>query len=312
MEKIHPKSALYIKLGEKGLYEEECLTSPGKLHVGWTEVPHELCISGESGDWDAVKQIELEISKGNKATATNQTNQLKSFYESDENVLWITFDKEGFLYWCFADSEILIQPDKSRARLTHQGWHKQDIHGRVLDSSRLSGSLLAIQGFRSTICKVREFEYVVRKINCESSPSEQKAIEAREALIQSLVSIIQSLNWKEFELLTDLIFRQIGWQRLDVLGIATKSIDLDLLSPIGLERYRVQVKAKAGMEKYRDFLDLASNNEEFARYFFVVHSPEASLVKQAGESLVKVWLPEDITRLVVNYGLVDWLIAKAK
>jgi hypothetical protein len=131
-------------------------------------------------------------------------------------------------------------------------------------------------------------------------------------LIQSLVAIIQNLHWKEFELLTDLIFRQAGWQRLGVLGETTKDIDLDLLSPIDQKHYRVQVKSAAGKKEFQSFLSLAANETEDTHYYFVVHQPDASLVKEADNPLVRVWLPDDIARLAVNYGLVDWLIGKAK
>jgi hypothetical protein len=308
MDKINPTNALYIKLGRGGEYEQECLASPGMLRIGWVEVPHALCMAG---DWEQVRQIELKEFHESEIVASSQTNQLRQFYESGEDILWITFSKDR-LHWCFAKKEIILQPDNSRIRLTTHGWSNCDIKGNTLDTSRLSGSLSAIQGFRSAICKVREFEYLVRKINCESSPAEQKASEARETLIQSLVEIIQSLNWKEFELLTDLIFRQAGWQRLGVLGKTTKGIDLDLLSPINLERYRVQVKSAAGIHEFQSFLSLATDDQGFARYYFVVHNPEGSLLKEVDNPLVKVWLPDDIARHAVNYGLADWLIGKAK
>jgi len=44
--------------------------------------------------------------------------------------------------------------------------------------------------------------------------------------------LLQSLWWKDFELLADLIFTQSGWQRTSVLGKTEKSIDLELLSPV--------------------------------------------------------------------------------
>ena len=263
------------------------------------------------GDWETVRQKELKIYNLNEQTATIQTNQLRNFYESGEDVLWITFHSDH-LYWCFAKREIKVLKDGSKIRPTLQGWYDCDIHDKPLDVSRLSGSLLAIQGYRSTICKVREFEYLVRKINCETSTTEKRAIEARATLIQSLIEIIQCLNWKEFELLADLIFRQAGWQRLGVLGKSQKDIDLDLLSPIDNERYKVQVKSVAGLHEYQSFINLASQNQEFARYYFVVHKPDVNLLKEVKNPFVRLWLPGDIARLVVDYGLVDWLIAKAK
>jgi hypothetical protein len=261
--------------------------------------------------WAEVREIEIQNYGGNPATATSQTRQLQLFYESGRDVLWITFYHDH-LYWCFVEEAVTRLNDGSRFRPTLQGWFNHDIAGDPLDVSRLSGSLLAVQGYRSTICNVREFEYLVRKINAESSPAEQRAVDAREALTQSLVAIIQGLHWKEFELLTDLIFRQVGWQRLGVLGKTTKDVDLDLLSPIDQERYKVQVKSAAGNQEFQSFLAMASDNQEFTRYYFVVHRPSVGLMKQSDNPLVKVWLPGDIARIAVNYGLVDWLIAKAK
>lgn len=310
MQKINPVSALYIKLGPKGEYEEESLLQTHTVHVGWIEVPYGLC---ERGEWDNVRLKILPEVRGHQGTATNLRNQLRKFYESGTDVLWITFYQDH-LYWCFADQTVTMQADGSRIRKAIGGWKRCDINGKDLDSSRLSGSLLAIQGYQSTICNVSKdnLTYLVRKINGESSPHEQKAIAARDALIDSLVEIIQELHWKEFELLSDLIFRQAGWQRLGVLGKAQKDIDLDLLSPITQERYRVQVKAAAGVGEYQILVNLASTNQEFARYYFVVHRPDASLQNMVEDPLVKIWFAKDVARFAVNYGLADWIIAKAK
>jgi hypothetical protein len=175
MEKIIAKSALYIKLGRRGKYEETSLTSPGHIHIGWNYIPHELC---QADDWEAIKQLEITHNKGNLSTATNQTNQLRKFYGSGEDVLWITF-YNGKLYWCFAKRDVIPQPDKSRIRQTLQGWYDCDIQGNQLYTSCLSGSLLAIQGFRSVICKVSEFHYLLRKINGEESKIEKRAKDAQ-------------------------------------------------------------------------------------------------------------------------------------
>ena len=308
MKKIKPQQAYFIKLGQGGKYEQECLAAPGTLRVGWEEIDHLLCTDGK---WEAVRDDHIKIYHYTAQVASSQTNQLRTFYETGEHTLWITF-YDNHLYWCFARQGVALQADHSRTRATTNGWSRCDINGKDLDVSRLSGSLLAVQGFQSVLCRVHEFDYLVRKINGESSQTEQKALAARKDLVDSLVAIIRTLDWKEFELLTDLIFRQAGWQRLGVLGKATKSIDLDLLSPITNERIRVQVKSAAGKAEYQSFLDLAAANQEFARHYFVVHQPDPALEKQADNPLVKVWLAEEIARLVVNYGLVDWLIGKAK
>ena len=97
-------------------------------------------------------------------------------------------------------------------------------------SSALGCKLLATESFQGTICSVSERAYLIHKINGTEEPHVQAAQHALDALIASLVPIIQRLHPKDLELLTDLIFRQSGWNRIGVVGGTTKDIDLDLLS----------------------------------------------------------------------------------
>lgn len=308
--KIRAKQAFYIKLGLQGEYESECLADPGFAKVGWTELPSKL-LQGDPGqiDWEGIRILQNNQYKS-KGTATNQTNQLKNFITSSPDTLWITFYL-NHLYWCFLDSTIEICEDKTKIRHTLDGWHHTNIKGEPLQFNRLSGSLLTLKGFRGTICTVHELDYLLRKINGESSPEEARAEKAYRELEQSLQEIIHRLHWKEFELLTDLIFRQAGWQRVGELGKTQKSIDLDLFSPITNESILVQVKSEAGISEFEKFEEYALNRGTNL-YYFVVHKPSQSLINASSSSQITIWSVEQIAHLVVNYGLVDWLIAKAK
>lgn len=310
MNKIQTNKAFYIKLGLQGGYESECLTNPGMARVSWADVsPDMLEGNPDQIDWEAIKTLQNSQYKS-KGMATNQTNQFKNFCTSGPDVLWITF-YSNHLYWCFLDPRVEIREDNTKFRRTLDGWHRTDIQGKPLTFSRLSGSLLTLKGFRGTICEVHELPYLLRKINGETSPEEARAEKARDELLQSLQVIIHRLHWKEFELLTDLIFRQAGWQRVGELGKTQKSIDLELLSPITNESILVQVKSEAGITEFDKFEQFALNSQA-GQYYFVVHKPSKTLIDASPNSLVKTWFVEDIARLVVNYGLVDWLIAKAK
>lgn len=210
---IHPHSAFYIKLGSGGHMEQISIERNGTLWLGYDEIPHELC---QDGQWEQVKSLLLQPDT-KRGTATFHTNQIRAFYEADENTLWVTF-YQNRLWYCFARPGVTCLPDGSRVRDTKDGWKSTDVNGKPLEIAGLSGSLLSMQGYRGTVCKVREFEYLIRKINGETIPIEQAALDARDALIQALEEIIKKLHWKEFELLTDLIFRQAGWQRVGELG----------------------------------------------------------------------------------------------
>ena len=306
--KINPISALYIKLGSGGRFEKHCIEVAQVIRLGYNEIPHDLCLRG---DWEAVREIFIQERGSDPGSATRHTNQVKAFYEAGNDVLWVTFYNNR-LWWCFASPEITLLPDGSKTRPVKGSWCSTDIEGTTLVMDQLSGSLLSMQGFRGTICSVREFDYLVRKINAEQSPAEKAVQHSFEELVKALVAIIRQFNWKEFELLTDLIFRQAGWQRVNQLGKTQKGIDLDLISPIANERYYVQVKSKAGEKVFDDFVQRTTASDEYSRYYLVVHSPAGDLTKDLETDTHRLWLSDDIARLVVKYGLVEWVIGKAK
>ena len=309
MEQINPKGVLYIKLGRGGKWEDEGITT-GSLHIGFREASHELCLTGK---WSKV-QKEWVKSGRTESVATGFTNQMRQFYEANKNVLWVTFFK-GALWWCSSDSPVVQLEDKSKMRrTTSAGWSCKDVKGQELLMSRLSGKLLAMQGFRGTICTVREAEYLVNKIN-GIEPIEVAEADAALLQLQNKVEVvIRSLTWQDFEMLIDLIFRQAGWQRVSVLGGTMRTLDLELISPITNERYGVQVKAKADLplfEKYKT--ESMTDMQGFTQFYFAVHSPAPGLSAADTEmENVKLLLPADIARLAVQYGLAQWVIDKAR
>jgi hypothetical protein len=306
-DKINPSSAYYIKLGRKGHYEKQGIEVEGTIRIGYREVPHEMALAGR---WDEVKELFISQEGKSRGAATDLTRQVQTFYEAGEEVLWITFYKNR-LYWCFAKKEIAVLPDNSKTRPTVDGWHSEDISGKPLDAGRLSGSLTSVQGYRGTICTVNQLGYLVRKINGERTEAEQAALAARAALVEALVDIIQSLHWKEFELLMDLIFRQAGWQRISQLGKTQKTLDLDLFSPITSERFLVQMKSRANRAEFETFREVTTGMEAYTRYYFVVHTPGTGLTQELETRRHLLWLPHDVAQLVVRYGLVDWVIDRA-
>jgi hypothetical protein len=307
MNKIKPEDARYIKLGSEGRFEESCIEQTQTIRLDYRTVAHDWCLQG---DWDAVRRWWIEEELSEPGAATRHTNQIRDFYEAGEDMLWATFYKNR-LWWCFAQTGVHLLPDGTKERHTINGWHDQDIDGKPLDVARLSGQLLSMQGFRGTICRVKLFDYLVRKINDEASPQEQAALDARQALATTLIAIIRNLPWQEFELLIDLIFRQAGWQRLSKVGGEQKTLDLDLWSPIANERYLIQIKSKATRQEFERFKGKTGEMEGYGRCYFIVHSPQGGLEEAAETELHKLWLPEKIADLVVQHGLTDWVIAKA-
>jgi len=310
-EEIKAEEALYIKLGSNGLWENDCIERDQTLRLGYQEIPHELCLAGE---WEQVWAIWKDRSC-NDGVATNHTNQIKFFYKSSPEVLWVTFFGDH-LWWCFSEQRIELLPDKTKIRYVLGKWRNTDIKDNPLSFNLLSGKLLSMQGFRGTICTVAEFPYLLQKINGVEPPDVQEARKAKEAFEQQLEKIIRHLHWKDFELLVDLIIRQVGWKRDNVLGGTQKTHDLVLISPITSERYGVQVKSQANLAAFKSYQNTCSNNMQgFARFYFAVHTPSPDLEKASqnlNDDVVRLLLPADLARWSVEYGLGNWVIDKAQ
>ena len=307
MKPIKIEAALFIKLGGRGSWEQDCIKD-GILRLGYNRLPHDLCMSS---DWDNVRAAFQEGS--DQGSVTRHLNQVRQFYETPETTLWITFHSDR-LWWCFAELDIKQLSDGSKIRNVVDRWRDTDINGMTLIKNRLSGKLLAVQSFQGTICSVAERNYLVHKINGTSEPHVAEAQTALEGLVDALIPIIRNLHPKDLETLTDLIFRQAGWQRTGVVGEVEKDIDLDLISPITQERIAIQVKSKASESVYRSYEAKFTDMKSFTRFYFVTHSPDESLQaipEVASNSSFIFWDVNELARQAVRNGLSGWLIDKA-
>lgn len=204
----------------------------------------------------------------------------------------------------------MLLPDKSKSRPVIGQWSSTDISGKSLQKTQLSGALLRVQGFRGAICKVKESKYIVEKINGIVQPEIENVFLVKAEFEAKIEILIRKLTWKDFELLVDLLFRQAGWQRMATLGKTEKTIDLDLYSPISDERILVQVKSSANLSKLQGFSEGVSDFQDYDRAYFLVHTPSNDLIQNKIQEGVEVWLPNDIARRVVMFGLAEWVISK--
>lgn len=307
MEKINSKKALFIKLGSNGEWESSSINE-NTIKLGYHDVSHDTCISRK---WEQVRDCFPATS--HQGSVTRHINQARQFYEEPEDTLWITFHSDC-LWWCFANTEVIQLTDLTKIRGTKSPWCNTDIEGKPLIKGRLSGKLLAVQSFRGTICSVIELNYLLHKINATFEPHVAEAEESVMKLQSALLPIIKNLHPKDLETLTDLIFRHSGWQRTGVAGGVEKDIDLDLISPVTLERIAVQVKSKANLEMFDayklKFLDMSG----FSRFYFVTHSPDLNLftqVEEQNDNSFVFWGVDKLAELSVRSGLTRWLIDRA-
>ena len=305
---INISRALYIKLGGEGIWEKECIKD-GTLRLGYQNVPDGLC---REANWT---EALAEITKTcpDRGAATRHLSQVKNFYEAPEDVLWITFSSDR-MWWCFAYPEVQLNDDGSKTRKAINGWSDKDVNGQLLLKNRISGKLLATQGFRGTICSVKELDYVLCKIKAKVNIKIELAQQAFLALTGLLIPLIKSLHQNDLETLTDLIFRHAGWNRIGVQGGTEKDIDLDLISSLTGERVAVQVKSRANKAVYEDYKNIFADMQGFSKFYFVTHTPAKNLqeviTNNTDEEFI-FWGPQDLAEHSARSGLIGWILDKA-
>jgi hypothetical protein len=303
--KVRPKRVRYIKLGRKGSWEKHCIEN-GEIIFGFDTGSTErfpLCVSGQ---WDKLARS-FEKKGKSKSAATNITNQAQAFFEDVGTTLWLTFYGER-LYWGFA-SKSPPQPHadkRSVIRVIRDGWKCSDLLGDELSTDRLSGALTKLRSYRGTSCEVDVKDYAIRRINGQKLPEVESAIECLAQLRDSVLRLLKLLGPKDFELLVDLVFTTSGWRRLGVVGKTQKTLDLDLILPSTEERAFVQVKSHTSQGELEDYIGKIDELGPYQRMFYIYHSGSA----KTDDKRVRVIGPEKFAELVVDAGLVDWLIRK--
>jgi hypothetical protein len=310
MDAVRATDAKYIKLGEKGTWEHQCIED-GTLRLGYRYVPHDLSVSG---DFEGVRQHFL--GRGFKAgIATNHANQVRDFYTATNDTMWITFSA-GSLWWAIADgpveylggSEEEINQRGSRLRRTVDGWHNTSVGGASLRMAELNGALTRTSAFRMTICNVEQFDYLIRKVNDQDLPQVTHAKAAQADILQAIMGLMSLLTWRDFELLVELIFGQSGWRRVSASGGTQKTIDIELVLPTTGETAFVQVKSQTDQAQLNKYINEFGERDD-GRMFYVYHNARAPL-RCTDERVVLIG-PDRLAAMVLDAGLFDWLLKKA-
>jgi hypothetical protein len=302
---IAASQAYFIKLGEGGRWEAECLKG-GFMRVGFHDVSHETCAAD---DWEEVKK--KYRSQGQKGgNATRYATELSRFYSPGDEHLWITFCNRK-LWWGFSDGTAYQNGCLDKQRNIKDGWKCEDIKGNSLDVGTLSSRLTQVIGYRGTICDVKERDYLLRKINGDLLPEVQKAKTERENLLSALVPLIQLLTWRDFETLADMVFTAGGWRRLGICGKTEETIDLEMQQPVTGERVMVQVKAKSSHQIIKD-ISASFFGMKCDRIFVVTHSFQGSLPIPELDERLEIIDAAKLATLVLDAGFTDWLIEKSK
>jgi hypothetical protein len=303
------RNAYYIKLGRGGCWEEDSI-SHSLLRIGWTKQTLEDI---NTGRWSEIEQQLRVEQAGKPQVATTDLNRLRDISQSTPEDIWITFHGAK-LWWARLAPSGVEQDEISKFRRVQGVWSDKSLKGQLLITAELPGKLAQLQGFRGTVCRVREGALLQRVLAGDRSPLALEISAHRERLAVAAKNAIEQLHWKDYETLVDLVFRDTGWIRVSILGQQVKGYDLELREPITQDKYLVQVKSRASLKDLMEsviqfFPDDALS--DYNKMFFVVHSPAKDLLDATDiPDCVDLIPPQQLADLVIDAGLSRWLEEK--
>lgn len=305
---IQPARARYIKLGRAGIWERECVER-GIIRFGFNTADPERFAMCVAGRWDDLARS-FEAEGEPKGNATRFRNEAQKFFEDDGSTLWLTFVGERLLWGTLDGTPAERHPDgRGTLRSVRGGWKSTDLVGEPLTKDRLSGALTKLAAYRGTSCSVEPAvaDYVVRRINGHKTPEQERALAASAAVQASSIELMRLLGPRDFELLVDLVFSASGWRRLGVVGKTQKTLDMDVQLPSTGERAFVQVKSATTQRELDEYVRRLDELGPYERMFFVYHTGDV----QTDDDRVTLIGPERLAEMVLEAGLVTWLIRKA-
>lgn len=306
----HPAAVRYIKLGRGGAWSTDAFAK-GIIPFGFREISHAPCVAG---NWEAVRQ-QLAAAGRTSSGITQGIRELRDFHELGDDCLWITF-ADGHLWWAFADTEVVPVPDDGadgprRFRRTLDGWHRHSSTGEPLTIRSLSSALTRVAGYRMTICTVEREDYLLRRIRGDEEPLLLEARRLQTELESITARMIAQLDWRDFEILVELILTRSGWQRQSAIGDGEVDVDLLLTNPMTAEAAWVQVKSTASQAVLDDYLERFRRDGSCERLYFVCHSPKGTLTLP-DERRLHLWAGRELARNTLAAGLFDWLIERTR
>ena len=306
------KNAYYVKLGKGDEWADDSIQN-GLIRIGWINQNLD-----DINNWresiirekieEARKEANLPKSKG---AVSNDLSALKKIVHSTPEDVWVAFHK-SYLWWCRVSYNRIEEDSISKYRRIDL-WSKVDTEGTPLIINQIPGRLSKIQRFSGTICSLNKDEVtdLYRVLNNLSSNEFQHISQAKAELIKKVAEGLALLHWKDFELLVDLIFRNVGWRRMSIVGESMKYVDMELEEPITGDLYQVQVKSDASIAEFKSYAEQFTEGK-FRKFYFVVHNSKEKWTDAPKYEGVELILQEQLAQMVVDLGLVNWLLKKIK
>lgn len=301
-----------------------------RLYIGYS--------SSDKNVFDALVEHKLSADEFKKMVKKGDENHLapsslKTIYEDVGNTLWFTVI-DGLLYYGFTDQEKKFEKFQAGEKGEHGcirtmevDWYNKDIKGNEINERSVSGKITKKRIFRGTTSEVDpdDVRYLVYRILNLDTDEKQLAVESQNNLLGCVQKLLPQLNEYDFETLVEMLFLSQGYEKLAKSSGAEKSFDLVLKRPFDLSEDRnkptfVQIKStvdkKIISKVFDDFIIDKSFRDYHHTGFLVSHSFDEKLgssysdkSKDENKKLLLIG-PAVIARQCVEFGSVDWLLAK--
>ena len=308
--KFEPSQVQYIKLGKGGGWAREAIDK-GTLPFGYPQVDHDLCVAGA---WGQMRD-QLVAAGWSKRGTSSALREISRFYKDDPETLWITF-ADGHLWWAFADGDVTYhgQPEPNtdaptRCRQIAGDWRNTALDGTSLTLRTLSSALTRTAGYRGTICDVEAQAYLLRRIRGQDDPRIAEARALQEQLIATTTALVLDLDWRDWEILIDLIMTRAGWRRVSAIGDGETDIDLLLEHPTTGDNAWVQIKTGTSQAELGDYIARYKADGSCDRFFYVCHGPD-SLTLPYEDTAMHLWRAGDVAAQAIEAGLIDWIMER--
>jgi hypothetical protein len=313
-----PSEVRFIRLG-KGRCWQRVSFERGEIHAGWNEVSEgALNAADREACRNAVEEyhtgLNYRTEAARKTAIQTDFNQLMDLIEEPERFVWVTI-ADGRLYWCTVKPGVTVNPkgesDEERGHFwltCKRQWSDRSLKGKRLVLEDLPGAVGVISRFAGTVAKPRYSDSILRAIRGERPPEVHTWSHARKGYISAVEQLLPLLHWRDFELLTELIFARGGWLRTSTVGRSKETIDIEAEHPETGERALIQVKMAAGQRDVENYVE-RWRQTGYDRLFFVVAMPRGVIKSEVPDT--HVWGPEKVADLIVRRGLADWVAKRA-
>ena len=307
----------YIKLGSGSASKDKACIEDGIAYIGFGTSDENFYKAACDGDWELFRELYFMhetdgAPQSRKQNATKATNQVRSFFESNDRTLWITFYAGKLYYGCLSGNHRpAIKAEWGGCiRALVGGWSDSDSSGVPLRVENLAGNLTKVRGFQGTSCALdqNQMEYLLRRLSGKVPEYISRIDRARQAMIEGILAAIQTLQPKDFELLVEIIFSR-SWRRIGQMGGVEKFTDIVFEDPLNPERrIAVQVKSTTNMSQIEKYCK-DEQLEQYEKLFFVFHTPERAEVLGGDDKPDKLEIVDGcrLANLVIDTGLVHWL-----